>query len=98
MRQMRLVGMCLAFAAFVPASASARIVTNLNETRYGSTFPSACATLHYIDFSNTGGNGRLTLIIANTSDDTVEPGAHLNKLILNTNHLLPAFVGNAFVQ
>jgi hypothetical protein len=81
----------LAVAILVPTAASAQ-ASSLPEKQCVTGFLSACATLHYIDFSGTwggAGNGVLRFMVSNTSDPISEANAYIEKLIFDFTGTLP---------
>ncbi len=75
--------MLLGFATLVPSRASADVV--LPERQCVQAFLSACATLHFIEFSNDPNNGKgvLKLIVRNSSNGFVEPNAFVYQLLFD---------------
>ncbi|HKJ00983.1 MAG TPA: PEP-CTERM sorting domain-containing protein [Longimicrobiales bacterium] len=83
-------------APLTPAKASAQV----GQQQCVDYFLAACATLHFIDFSNTGPSGRgvLSLIVANTSDAALEANAYIRQLIFDFTGSLPAVQATATAQ
>ena len=92
--------MLLGFVALAPTAGSAQIVVPMQEQQCVSTFLAACATLHYVDFSNSGpsGNGVLTVIVANTSNGSLEPGAYIHQLLFDLTGTVPDVQALAWAQ
>jgi hypothetical protein len=80
----------------MPAKASAQV----GQQQCVDAFLAACATLHYIDFSNTGPTGRgvLSLIVSNTSDAALEANAYIRQLIFDFTGTLPNVQATATAQ
>lgn len=94
-----LLAMLLGFATLLPSRASAQV--DLPQTQCVGYFLSACATLHFIDFSNTAGpagKGVLTLIVSNTSNAAVEPNAYIKMLLFDVTGTMPEVQNLAVAQ
>jgi len=90
------VTMLLALATLLPARASAQLGTTWVEQRLCTdNFLSACATLHYVDFANTGPSGRgvLSILVSNTSDPAVELTAYIRQVVFDFTGTLPGVMG-----
>ena len=89
----------LALATLVPSRASAQ-TTVVGQQQCVNSFLAACATLHYVDFSNTGPSGRgvLTLLVSNTSDAALAFNAYIRQLIFDLTGNLPSVQAMATAQ
>ena len=85
----------LALATLAPSKASAQA-----EQQCVDAFLAACATLHYVNFTNDGpsGRGQLSLLVSNTSNGAVELNAYIRQLIFDITGVLPAVQGMANAQ
>ena len=87
------------FTTLAPSRASAQ--NPLPERQCVSSFLAACATLQYVDFSETwagGTKGILRLVISNTSEGLGEFNAYISRLIFDLTGTLPEVQALALVD
>lgn len=87
-----LVALAIGVAVLSPRSTSAQII--LPQQQCAWNFLSACATLHFIDFSGS----TMTLIVSNDTDGSIQPMNFIGTLLFDLSASAPDFDGNAFVE
>ena len=83
-----LTALALTGALMAPIEAQGQILLPQRQCVFGEPFPSACATLLFIDFN--ADDNTVTLIVSNTTNAAENPGAVLAALFLEFNATPPA--------